>query len=118
MLARHELEYELDKTSLNLLAAADKLDKEGHAKGLRQTSRGYCALGAIGAVIYDNPWIDLYDDATVLRLAAHLPQPTYDGWSIEHKVAQWNNEPERTAEEVIDKFREVAYDPQYAKVTV
>lgn len=113
MLARHEL----DDISKHLLAAADKLEQEGHVKGARQTINGYCALGAIGACMSVNhTWSHLKGVGAVERLAQHLPgEPSV--LNTQSKIAYWNNAEERTAAEVIDKFREVAYDPQYALVT-
>jgi|SRR5882672_5235883 len=115
MLARHEL----DEIGQLLLAAADKLETNGHVKWSRHAaSGGFCALGAIGAVLGEKyVWADLDRNGAVERLAEHLPE-TIEAPSSQHKVAFWNNKNERTAQEVIDKFREVAYDPQYAKVTV
>jgi hypothetical protein len=119
MLARHEL----DETSLKILSAADYIEKHGHTKFKRKDDEGrVCALGAFD-------WTnDGNKDPAIARIAAHIPHSPWDGYnspplpngeyeSPSHKLAQWNNQPERTAEEVIAKFREVAYDPQYAKVT-
>lgn len=115
MLARHEL----DEISRVLLAAADLIEKKGHAKYLRHRGEtgGYCALGAIGEADGRGAWYNCKEgaDPTVERLAAHLP-PIEDYKPAYAAVTMWNNHAARTAQEVIDKLREVAYDPAYAKV--
>lgn len=112
----------LDDVSLLILDAVEKLKKHGHTKFIRKDIDGrMCALGALDIA----EGVGNKSEA-ISRIADHIPHCPWDGHNYEpiygihlndgNKVAQWNNQPERTSEEVINKFLEVAYDPQYAKV--
>lgn len=122
MLARHEI----DEVGHVLLEAADYMETHGHCKHTwRDLKTGnVCALGAIGMSTWSNLTTTSQREA-IKRLSENIPwvKGTYTHASERNptptcKIADWNNAPERTSEEVLAKFREVAYDPKYAKVTV
>lgn len=107
MLARHEL----DEISHILLKAADYIEKHGHIKGKLWDNYGrVCAIGAVGKVADDHFFVKRDSQEALIRLEAAV------GGVCNIGIAEWNNKPERTPEEVIAKFKEVAYDPKYAKV--
>jgi hypothetical protein len=79
-----------------LRAAADLLATNGWIQGQPSDEHDrYCMVGAVNVVTDD---ADVYQDA-IRVIHEHL-----DNWGI----AQWNDQPERTAEEVIAVLRETA----------
>ena len=92
---------ELPQVSLDLLAAADVLVKRGHCKfRLRNKEGQVCAVGAILMALEGCPNENARQISALGALSLALGESTVN----------WNNRPERTAEEVINKFREVAYN--------
>ncbi|QTF81819.1 hypothetical protein SEA_GUEY18_34 [Gordonia phage Guey18] len=86
-------------------AAADILEKDGWSQGkLHQPDGSHCALGALAVasetkvcdetITLNERWPRLYS-----KLAHYL-----DSWDI----PDWNDYPERTAQEVIDALRGLA----------
>lgn len=113
-----------------LLRAADLIERKGHIKGLRKTGAGFCFLGAleeVQGVGLGNGWEDTpltYQAseavAKMLGLAAYNDFWVNDQKSTfvdyRHPVAQWNNAPKRTAQEVIDIMRQAARQQLQAEV--
>lgn len=97
------------KTSEILLKAAEGLRTKGFAKFERRTFEGkMCALGAIDYAIpsYENRYAS-DEHPAVQALAQHVPPPRKEniwGSPLSVSIADWNNAPERTAEEVIATF--------------
>lgn len=93
-----------------LRKAAEALRKKGHTKGTRLNHAGQmCAIGAIEHVTNGN-YID-DSDAAVKALGEHVPQSPIERHTrnpISWAIADWNNAPERTAEEVIATFEAAA----------
>ncbi len=103
-----------------LLGAADLLQDHGHCKGELSNDQGeHCAVGAIAKIDTDRRPSEvclLFTDEAVAAVSAvgnHLhpgPSPVHEDRDtfLWQRVVDWNNAPERTAEEVIETFREVA----------
>ena|SRR5258706_5988450 len=99
MLARPEL----SQTSLDLLIAADLMNKRGIAKFSRLDPDGsVCLLGAIDLAIED--WGR--NQAAVKQLAKYVPGT---GESPSWHIASYNNAAKRTLDECVAKLREAAY---------
>lgn len=83
-----------------LLRAADLLEKHGHIKDrLGNPSIGMCANGAIWYAVKEETESYL---AGVNALSTHLGLHNF------MLIPEWNNAPERTAEEVITAMKEAA----------
>lgn len=92
--------------------AAALLEEHGHIKYHRGgPETGMCALGALS---YATNCTGLADSNPVMREAVKLVVETtpevaaVQAWSLEGKLATWNNEPERTGDEVTALFKTVA----------
>lgn len=94
--------------------AADDIATNGLAKGyLRNQGGQHCSIGAIGCAL---GW-DTYSYGNVREVAEflvdYLPDKIQEqnwrssAWNI---IVEWNNEPDRTAEEVVDTMRLAAKD--------
>ena len=91
---------DLDNDSRILLKAAYLIESNGLAKFERCNGLGYCVIGAIGfAASGDSD--DDYQPA-IQRMVRGVG--VADWW----KLADWNNDDERTPEEVVAKLRAVA----------
>jgi hypothetical protein len=89
----------LDEIGKTLLAAADLIEKNGWCqRGFFHGERS-CALGAIRRVTHLRHNHDNYYSATV-RLEIQIGM---------RSVGAWNDQPERTQEEVIAALRKAAY---------
>lgn len=105
-----------------LLKAADLIEQKGHIKSIRKTEAGFCFLGALeevqgiglGTTWKDSPLTYQASEAVAKMLGL---APYNDFWktgqepaALDYRtpVAQWNNAPERTAQEVIDIMRQAA----------
>lgn len=87
-----------------LLAGADYLEEHGHTKSTICDLEGrVCAVGALIYAAKDRDNHKLRKQALGL-VEIELGRPPLGGGF----VVCWNNQPERTGQEVIDKFREVA----------
>jgi len=86
-----------------LLDAADRIERNGHAKGALITETGaQCALGAIHNWRFDRG---------VLTASLRTDASAYASRRLDQmvgNVVKWNNAPERTAEEVITTMRTCA----------
>jgi hypothetical protein len=83
--------------------AADAIERNGWTQGETISSTGgVCALGAIGLAAAELPdrdarcWAIVVTAKRILRNALHGP------------IAEWNDAPRRTKDEVVAKLREVA----------
>lgn len=88
--------------------AADILERRGHCKAILEDGNGrVCAFGALN--LADHGASDHGKNnmgyPEVLRTAV-LVQAHIGDYS--HCLAEWNNQPERTKQEVIDAFRSFA----------
>lgn len=113
MLYNPEWKQPVSKTAQNLLDAADLIRKHGLTKHIRYDGRGYCIHGAVAMVVhggvYDgNAQIEMRSVVTYMNSMGIDPlagDRTYYASSDEEQynwiAAPWNNQPERTAEEVI-----------------
>jgi hypothetical protein len=90
---------EMDAASRLMLLAADILQKYGHCKGTAIWKGAHCISGAVTQATFSE---DCYDNeahcAVMDRLQAKLPV----------NIIEWNDAPERTADEVISFLRSVA----------
>jgi hypothetical protein len=94
-----------------LLKAADLIRQRGLAKRSRQTSEGsLCLHGAILMAKYDNPWADDFGHCDAVRAVYHYLRSTGVSENMINPdgLAYWNNEPERTAEDVIKALEAAA----------
>ena len=90
-----------DEANLLLLRAADLIEERGHAKHALEDSRGgLCILGALRMA-----------DAGTTDLTAprskgyHKAREKVSDKIGKGDLASWNNQPERTQQEVIDALR-------------
>lgn len=91
---------------VELLKAAERIAVRGHAKHTLVNSAG--ANCAIGAIRNYRPYKDMFS-ASNFFVESDLAI-----WHLSKKVGsipEWNNAPDRTAEEVIDTMIEVALAP-------
>jgi hypothetical protein len=102
--------------------AANEIDKRGLAKHLLTDQAGrVCARGAVFAAVLDRPFTEWDGMAIALGVADDICQTEIavseavaDHLGLPHRsdgksrLAQWNNAPERTAEEVSSALRETA----------
>lgn len=114
MLYNKNWDYKLNPVADTLMKAADLLEKYGHAKHVRVAPDGsMCFLGALNAAQGqhsqmgpDTPLTKLASEATMKVLGLKIQN---DGiQDARHAVADWNNEPWRTGQEVIDAMRKAA----------
>ncbi len=110
MLYNKDWDYKLNPVADVLMKAADLLEKHGHIKHLRgNLVDGMCALGALQEAQGAN---DRYSWDTPLTMeAARIVMGMVGSWSYQAAhatLAEWNNRPERTGQEVIDAFRKAA----------
>jgi hypothetical protein len=84
-----------------LLAAADLLEKGGHCKHALRNGTAHCVFGAMIVAAGG----EVTEDGSVVKLPvfSHKLLTLQVGW-----ILDWNNAPERTAEEVISTLRLVA----------
>jgi hypothetical protein len=106
MLYNKDWDYKLNPVADVLMKAADLLEKHGHIKHLRgDLKSGMCFLGAIEAAQgRSKSWVDTpltYEASRVVVKALNLTA----GHDDRVVMANWNNEPKRTAQEVIDAMR-------------
>jgi hypothetical protein len=96
-----------DKTAADVLRdAAEYIGEHGWIQGdLEDDATGsVCAIGAINRV-QDNGW---HDHGALEALRAYLRLPPQVRDFILHPVAVWNDEKERTAEDVILAMKRTA----------
>lgn len=91
------------KVAKILNGAADYIEKYGHCKGHFQDGTGACCtLGAMRLQTeYRISWA--WGEGSVAAFSKHIK----NGWG-EAGIANWNDAPERTKEEVIAALREAA----------
>lgn len=82
-----------------LLEAADLIELHGHCKRTRTLNGAFCVLGAITMAATGDPWKISTGIAACDRFARFLGR----------SPAPWNNQPERTAKEVIEALRSAAF---------
>lgn len=90
----------MDKTGKILIKAAELVAERGLAKGLRISNGSLCAYGAIAMAVNGAAYCDSGCAKAQDRMSNMLR--LYD-------FSVWNNEPERTKEEVIDALVAAAY---------
>jgi hypothetical protein len=88
-----------DKTTAEILYDAAKyIGEHGWCQGQLSDSDGnVCAIGAINRVAESDTAADTYDAIEALRDYLNLPEHAI----TLHPVARWNDEPGRSAEDVI-----------------
>ncbi|GGR51529.1 DUF6197 family protein [Streptomyces roseolus] len=92
---------------MNIFAkAAEVLMEKGHHKGDMRNGKGaVCAIGALcDAAGNSEQAVTLADQAAEYLGMARFPSGTL------HALARWNDAPERTAEDVILLFKELAVE--------
>ena len=110
MLYNKDWDYKLNPVADVLMKAADLLVKYGHVKFIRgDFFVGMCALGALQAAQGEanHGWdtaLTLQASRAVMDMLAVPSDMHYPHAAL----ANWNNKPERTGQEVIDAFREAA----------
>lgn len=99
----------LPDTKTALLKAAELIRYNGLAKGTRRDAKGgYCIHGAVSMAIYNDPGHDDYDmeihgtRVVMSHIVNYMDSVGIDRLTS-HSInaANWNNMPERTADEVI-----------------
>lgn len=123
MLYNKDWAYKLNPVADVLLKAADLLEKYGHVKLTRgNIHTGMCFLGAL-EVAQGHP--EGYDflgaegpDTEITIAASHAvakslglkvkSHESHHEWAAGRAMANWNNAPERTGQEVIDAMRNTA----------
>lgn len=110
---------ELDAASKLLLRAAALIEKHGLCKGTLVNHAGsYCVRGAMIVAAGETPVYIAYPDEGPSRPGLGWGNLSIDSVAVEAdrrletkigNSAKWNNEPERTAAEVIDTLRAVAF---------
>lgn len=82
------------------LAAADLIEINGHCKFLREVGGSFCVLGAISKAVTGDPW----------KLSGFEPVcRTFEKQIGARFAASWNNEDERTKEDVVSALRSTAF---------
>lgn len=99
----------VEKNSIILRKAAEGLRVLGFTKFIRHDDKGrMCALGAIEHALGPHMSFLVADDHLAVKaFAQHVPDISKQTWSgnpLSYCIAEWNNAPERTAEEVIATF--------------
>lgn len=89
----------LDADGEILMRAAEYIEKHGLCKFAQQRGGKVCMFGAISMVVHGSPY---GDDGEVPRLAKRL------GFAKPWDGADWNNERQRTAPDVISRLRAAA----------
>lgn len=97
-----EVVRELDDAAKILLKAADLIEQRGHCKNAYQSMDGrLCALGAIRVASgFDANSLSCYSVVNTPAMRVAL--------AVDDSVHFWNDEPERTAAEVVATLRSVA----------
>ena len=110
MLYNKDWDYKLNPVADVLMKAADLLEKHGHIKFLRgNTVEGMCALGALQEA-QGEPNLGWDTELTLQasRIVTGMLGVSYPMGYPHAALADWNNRPERTGQEVIDAFRQAA----------
>jgi hypothetical protein len=92
---------ELDEASLLLLRAAELIERRGLCKGFRMDESGrLCIAGALHMAVGQDPRTSRssFANSVYIELEQVLGRP----------AANWNDDPSRTADEVIATLRAVA----------
>jgi len=116
----YDKKWELDKVGKNMHEAADLLEKKGWCRYFLKKSKWHvepgapdgqmCILGVLGQVVAGNPY-DL-DDVKVAQamVRVHKYLNLDDTFPFrQSQVVSWNNDNNRTQEEVVTALREAAY---------
>ena len=101
----------------HLLKAADLIRRHGLAKHTQQDDKGsMCVHGALSIAIFGKPYGDAeFNNCAAARaLQAELLARGIPSYKLNYHAAQWNNEPERTAAEVIEVLEASAVRAQAA----
>ena len=99
-----------------LLRAAELLRERGHCKGTLWDGEGHlCAVGALILARVElktgtNPRMDIYCKVVenAMKLVVEKRPDIDTGGSVNNSVVEWNNEFERTGEEVAAAFEQAA----------
>lgn len=113
----YDKKWELDETGKILMKAADYLEEHGHTKNRNVSHKGeVCLHGAINAAVYGDPRSSRHEDecqnAVVKRAFDYLTSRGVSGVRCSsgfYGMAEWNDMPERTKQEVVDALREAAF---------
>lgn len=82
-----------------LLEAADLIEIHGHCKHIRTDEGAFCVLGAITMAATGDPW----------KLTTKVEACDIFAKFLGRSPAPWNNEPARTAKEVVEALRAAAF---------
>ena len=106
-----ELTPELDQVGRNLMNAAALIRKYGLLKfDQGSMNEGFCVHGAISMALYG----EVYRDGnagvcpTVTAIRDYVSSHGFPGFRNAIGIAEWNNAPERTADEVIAALESAA----------
>ena len=113
MLFNQDWDKALNNTvSTLLLKAADQLEKHGHAKhALKDYDGRMCFLGALEEVGCFAHTPDCVAASTATCKAAGISFESPGAWGsrgVIGRIVDWNNQPARTGQEVIDAMRAAA----------
>lgn len=96
-----------------LFRAAEILEDRGWCQGLLTNDRGeHCAVGALCVALEQQMrcnYGDLVRSGPLNIFAAYLPPGSDDRETGVVKITRWNDNPERTAQEVITALRRAAH---------
>jgi hypothetical protein len=103
----------------DLLKAAQLIRANGLQKGRLHGPDGYCILGAINAAIFGLGLFDCWSGPYQVAFSRlGIPVGVLTQWNPKRtayennyfSISQWNDRPERTAQEVIDLLERAAGD--------
>jgi hypothetical protein len=88
--------------------AADLIETHGLTKRLRTNLRGFCIHGAVSQVVNKDAMLDSDETKGIMKHIVSYMNSVGINTKQDWIAAQWNNEPERTKEEVVNVLRGAA----------
>jgi hypothetical protein len=96
----------LPKHRMNLLKAADLIERRGHTKYTREDEHGLCLHGAISMAVNGDAWDDIGCGRAIALVASYVR--SIGGETYGDFCCSWNNAPARTKDEVVTALRNAA----------
>lgn len=96
---------------VDLKAAADRLEKDGWTQYVYSDFGSCCAAGAVNVVTSDGTPSELYDRARKFNSRSSIAMGIFHRMTG-GDIATYNDQPGRTAAQVIAKIRKVAQDAE------
>lgn len=110
-------DWDLNEVGKTLWAAANYMEEHGHVKGVLRDEQGrVCLLGAINMVVFGKESMHsraAYDDPNITvrcKASRAVKDLLRDKLGTEYIYGEvyWNNQPERTKDEVVQVLRDAA----------